>query len=230
MLDIVNLESYEFNPTHTPRESQSICTGVSSKVLGTVNGRKVMIKGDESDESFVEYFAYKLGEKLGYNINKVELTSHGKLLGLRSNLASIHHWEEDFIVAKDLEGEIDHFSEYPMRFFDLIIDNDDCHTGNWGFINEELFLIDHGMATPWNPYIKKYWNKLFNIIDRKECDFHVDKFMSLTIEDFEKMLEIPENLEYDDGGYLFDYYREDIINRMDEIQSLIKKHRGAVAV
>lgn len=191
--------------------------GVSDKVMGFVEGKKVMIKSDSrSTEILAEYFAYQLGTKLELPINKVKLVDCGRLLGLH-DLCSVHWWRDDFERASQSKKWANDEELAMMKFFDGLIGNEDRHDGNYGFTNDGLFLIDHGLSYPWNSFdsddirkIHTTWKKIPNL---------VEKFMSFTKDDFYEMLKIPEDLEHP-----FDEERFDsIIERMSEAKNILEE-------
>jgi hypothetical protein len=192
--------------------------GISEKTFGYVEGKKVLIKTDyRPTEILAEYFAYKLGEALEIPVNKVKLIDCGTLLGLKNNLCSVHWWEECFIDSADYVGIEEQKDLDMMKFFDAIIGNDDRHHHNYGFIDDCIFLIDHGLSYPWKSFysenindLHQTWHKVPEI---------TNKFLSLTEDNFRKMLELPDDLEHNipDGKF------NKIVERMFEAQDILKE-------
>jgi hypothetical protein len=143
-----------FTALHDFSESRHIANGVNYKHIGTFNGKKVMIKGDDNCESIKEFLCSKLGKHLGININTVSLSCHGDILGL-SDIISIHEWEEDFKTVSSMSRHILSYVDDEEQFekdrlekraFDTLVDNDDIHGGNYGVLNGRLFSIDYGLS------------------------------------------------------------------------------------
>jgi hypothetical protein len=193
-------------------------SGVSKKVMGFVDGEKVMIKSDSwSKEMLAEYFAYKLGEKLSLPINKVKLVDCGELLGLH-DLCSVHWWRDDFERASRSKKWATDEELAMIKFFDGIIGNEDRHDGNWGFTDDGFFLIDHGLSYPWNSFDSDDIRKIHN--SWKKVPHLVEKFMSLTKDDFLGMLKLPDDLEHPFGD---EKYFNDIVDRMFEARMIIEE-------
>ena len=199
------------------KRSSELVDGISEKVLVMINGEKVMIKGDTNRESYAEYFASKLGEELGLNINKVILTPNGELFGL-CKVSSIHWWEDDFEPGDHYKymGEDEMIL---MNFFDAIIDNDDRHAGNYGVVGDELFLIDHGTSGPWREWKdKEYATAIERAINNKEVLPYVERFLSLTEDKLWALSMPPIMLLEEFNKELFD----EVFNRMLKAQKYIK--------
>ena len=217
-----SLEFYQLEVTKNKDETYGEYGGVCPKVMGTVKGEKVLIKGfsDNKNEPLAEYFAYKLGTKLGLYVNEVSLIDCGELLGLDTDLCSVHKWEDSFEKEMSLYGPDSMYRLAPeeirkMKLFDEIINNEDRHDHNFGKLNNKLFLIDNGYAKPWQETIIKY--DLQHKVSYSEVKEMVDIFLSLTREDFEEMLlEIPYNIS--------EFLIDDIITRMLECQDIIKEY------
>lgn len=217
----VVVEKYGISTTRGIRETKGEYGGISAKVMATVNGEKVMIKGDDNKESLAEYFAYKLGEYLGLNINKVKLIDCGDLLGL-STICSVHWWEDNFVKQSECSRELTNEEMNKLNFFDSIINNDDRHNRNYGYVNDELFLIDHGLSKPWDKFYM--YEHYYNIKKASKCPYCqeiVDKFLALTVDKMYEMLELPIEIysQYDPG--IFDK----IVTRMLDGQDYIIKLR-----
>lgn len=211
------VEKYDITVTSGLRETKGRYGGVSNKVVATVNGEKVMIKGDNIRESLAEYFAYKLGEYLGLNINKVKLIDCGDLLDL-SKICSVHWWEDDFEEQNGYRRELTGEEENKLGFFDAIINNEDRHKSNYGFINDELFLIDHGLSKPWYEFSKyEHYYEIKKALKCPHCQEIVDKFMALTVEELYEMLELPVEISSQYDPEIFDK----IVTRMLDVQDYI---------
>lgn len=198
-------------------ETSKTISGVSPKVMGIYNGQKVMIKCSAGCpvESLAELFAFRLGTELGLRVNEVEITSEGKLFNL-DRICSIHKWEDDFVISSKYENNQSHQDKQILSFFDSLLDNDDRNHANFGYINDELFLIDHGFAGPWNmvgPYERRNLEKTFSSISEV-----VEKFLSLEEEDFWEMTELPDEFKLD----FHERYINQIVLRMIEAQLIIK--------
>ena len=140
--------------------------GINGKVMGTLeDGTMVMIKKGSEKDCLQEYLAYKLGELLGLNVNKVSLMAEKyDLIEERqtkgTRFYSIHYWIENFKPAhkNGKNREADKIIQYGMRFFDKLIGNWDRHGGNWGFDNEgTLWLIDNGFSAMFNEWTEEYY-------------------------------------------------------------------------
>lgn len=175
--------------------------GVCPKKFGYVNGNKVLIKGysNNPEEAFVELLAYRLGSKIGVKVNKVKLMTHGKILGFRGDLCSVHTWEPQFKV-KDGIGILPFFFDKDkgragMSFLDIVINNTDRHGGNWGRLENtlEIFVIDNGYGRPWDG-LKKY-NQVIEKITRVKESYpeimkYVERYAKLTDQDIIKLTKL----------------------------------------
>jgi hypothetical protein len=224
-MEVVTMEqailekNYGITTTMNKQEMSSQYGGVTDKVMATVSGEKVMIKGDTVKESLAEYFAYKLGEYLGLNINKVKLIDCGDLLGL-SKICSVHWWEDDFKKQAACGRKLTDEERNKLEFFDAIINNDDRHGSNYGYVNDELFLIDHGLSKPWFQFAEcEYSFQIKRALQCPYCQEIVEKFLSLTVEDFYNMLKLPAEIEVKYDEEIFD----NIVNRMLDVQDYIIK-------
>lgn len=199
-------------------ETSESVLGVSPKIIGISNGRKVMVKSSNGCpvESLAELFAYRLGTALGVKVNEVEIINSGSHFGL-SNVCSVHKWEDDFVISSKYENNQSYEDKQTLSFFDALLDNDDRNHGNYGYIGDQLFLIDHGFASPWDkigPYETSHLEKKYDSIS----DI-VEKFLSLEEEDFWKMTELPNELKIE----FQDRYTDGIVLRMIEAQLIIKE-------
>ena len=220
-----SLEKYGIVQTSDKNQAYNECGGVSPKVLGTSNGEKVLIKtGTHSNgqDCLSEYFAYKLGTAIGIKVNEVKVIDCGDLLGLGWKLCSVHKWENDFCTASHYGGDLDRDKEDALSFFDELINNDDRHNSNYGVLNDELFCIDNGFAEPWKTGIPS--THLLHRASKPTVKEILEKFMSLTKEDFEEMVKFPEDLQHD----LPSYYFSDIVVRMLRCQKIIKSEKEKV--
>lgn len=221
IVEMSSLEKYGIAQTSDPTETENEVGGVSPKVLGTAHGQKVLIKtgtNDDGMDCLAEYFAYRLGTAIGIAVNEVSLIDCGILLGLKRDLCSVHVWEDDFTTTSELGGELFDLEVDKVSFFDGIIYNGDRHGGNYGILNDELFCIDHGFATPWQTrvsraYIKDYCNS--------DVEDLIDNFMSVTVEEFYEMVELPKDLKHNIDSDVF----TNIVTRMLKIQDIIRDIR-----
>jgi hypothetical protein len=207
--------------------SEQICKdigGVSRKRMCTANGKKVMVKGDDAVESFMEYLAYKFGTLIGIKVNKVEMIDCGDLLGV-TPIASVHYWEDDFVIRHHSREAVR--SEYiTLKFFDCIMDNDDRHRSNWGFLNGELFLIDNGSCYPWfscdsNWFSIKFGEMATNPITR----YTLEKFANLSEEQIFDLVTLPENIkEFPKRDRWFDKIRERFLNAQEGARIALEKN------
>lgn len=196
--------------TKDSRATQSEFNGISAKCMGSVEGKEVMIKGECDNESYFEYVASQLGQHLGLNINKVDLIDCGYLFGLHSGLCSVHYMENTFkrfgLLYGDEHRKYKNSVQYKeMRFFDLLIYNEDRHDSNFGIINgKELFLIDHGLSYPHHEFDgnDRYdtvtdtisnWNFQKALLDKDLTPMLV-KFAKITDYRLNKVLEIPKDV------------------------------------
>lgn len=217
----VIVEKHGIITTQGLRETRCRYGGITDKVMATVNGDKVMIKGDHARESLAEYFAYKLGEYLGLNINKVKLIDCGDLLGL-SKICSVHWWEDDFEEQDGYRRELTGEEENKLGFFDAIINNEDRHNSNYGYVNNELFLIDHGMSEPWCELDKfQHFYEIKKALKCPYCQEIVDKFLELTADELYEMLELPIEISSQYDPEIFDK----IVARMLDVQDYILELR-----
>lgn len=195
--------------------------GINKKVLGLLNGRKVMVKGDSIKESIKEWSAAKLGRKIGLNTNHVEL-----ILNDVSNnfdvICTAHYWEDNFKITRELPGERKNFTKEErtlLKFFDTILSNDDRNTGNFGRLNGEMFLIDHGLADMETNFCNHEGMEIKDILgyNFKTVENCVSKFVSLT--ELEIINCIMPSEEFHDflGGYV-DVHISRIIQRILEVQ------------
>lgn len=173
--------------------------GCDRKIIAWVEGRKVMIKGGGDESSFLEYFASKLGKLIGLNINEVDVIKNEEEfhLGTRKNIVSVHYWEEDFVDAHSCRS-FKLWENVLRRFFDSIIDNDDRNYGNYGTVNNEMFLIDHGLAKANLTFDKnEYETRFKHALETKETFPYVENFINLTEEQIIECailnVEIPED-------------------------------------
>jgi len=219
-----SLEKYGITMTEGKEEAWSRIGGVSPKVMGSSDGTKVLIKcgtHDYGQDSLAEYFAYKLGQAVGIDVNEVKLIDCGILLGLRENLCSVHTWEDDFCTAGNYGGKLDQGAEDRLALFDEIIYNDDRHGSNYGVLNDQLFCIDHGFAEPWNLKLYNDGQRILRFASKIGTVEMVEKFMSLTKEDFEEMV----NLSDLDTDKKIDSMSELIVDRMLSVQELISENQ-----
>lgn len=232
--------------TSDPRSTIGSIGGISAKVMASVEGEKVMIKGDENVEAYSEYIAFQLGSFLGLNVNKVILTDCGDLLSLDSKLCSVHFWEEGFLTCSqyktknEIKGE-----EFKLRFkddieamrlFDLIIENEDRHTGNYGILNNRIFLIDNGLARPWYDfsYKSRYdktnttygysFEKFFE--ERIQLDL-IKKFATLTNYRIDSLLKLPENIK---APAIVEHKILEVRNRFREIRKYFRQELKRMGV
>lgn len=217
----VAVEKYSIITIQGLRETKGQYGGITDKVMATVNGDKVMIKGNDAIESLAEYFAYKLGEYLGLNINKVKLIDCGDLLGL-SKICSVHWWEDDFEEQDGYRRELTGEEENKLGFFDAIINNEDRHNSNYGYVNNELFLIDHGFSKPWCEFDKfQHYYEIKKALKCTYCQETVDKFLELTVDELYEMLELPIEISSQYDPEIFDK----IVTRMLDVQDYILELR-----
>lgn len=218
-------------------ENTSNISGISKKSLGTVEGKKVMIKGDNNKESFIEYFCAKLAEELNIFANKVDLIDCGEIFGL-SRLSSVHYWEDNFVVADDVIVE-KNAEYYQMRLFDCIVGNGDRHKHNYGLINHKLFIIDNGLSDVYIKFNGKYdaSDNLYNFSIEKALENKVvetypmiARFCKISDYKFKKMLNLPENLALTQEEIeSLNIYSKSIYNRMRSVRKYLRaelKARG----
>jgi phage pi2 protein 07 len=197
--------------------------GITPKVIGKFEDKKVMIKGENFEEALMECFAYRLGKTLGIPTNKVELINTGDVFGL-NKYCSVHWWEDKFIVADkaNSDGRTKTKTESKLlTLFDIIINNGDRHSGNYGYKNNRLFLIDNGSANPWVRFREWETRDIKDFVNSIDKDLMkvVTKFLSITPRKIKYMLKTPK-------GFEKTYPSEKIemtINRFSEIQEFIKK-------
>lgn len=200
--------------------------GVNSKVMGSLeDGTMVMIKRGIEENCLQEYLAYKLGELLGLNVNRVSLMAEKYDLiaeekTTHNEFYSVHYWIENFKPARSngKNMQADKTIQYGMRFFDKVIGNWDRHSGNWGFDNEgTLWLIDNGFSEMFSK-----WNEEFDFrfsscdfcckLDYKAMKTVVDKFLALSALDFANLFKgIPQE-------FAKKSFKQGFVNRMTEIQ------------
>ena len=163
-------------------EKASHVGGVCEKTLGTVEREKVMIKGNGGDfyESLSELLAYRLGTAIGLKVNKVEIVDCGDLFGL-SKIASVHWWVNRFIPYRHTR-DLTINERTVLNFFDEVFNNDDRNSGNYGLVDGELFLIDHGFASPWANF-ETNWNMYATkeAVKSPYCLPFVENFMKLSL-------------------------------------------------
>lgn len=192
--------------------------GISKKIMGFTNGEKVMVKSTEGQpqEALAEYFAYRLGERLGLGVNRVEIINFGdKLDDKLDPICTVHWWEEDFIVYRNFEDIESDFEVSTRKFFDLLLENDDRHGSNYGFLNDEIFFIDHGCCSPWEVFssVDKPWLKKH----AREIPEIAKKFMSITEQEFEELATVDRDI------YNYGSRTKYIVRRMLEAQSILKE-------
>lgn len=195
--------------------------GINKKVLGLLNGRKVMVKGDSINESIKEWSAAKLGRKIGLNTNRVELI----LNDVGNNfdiICTAHYWEDNFKITRELPDERKNFTEEELtllKFFDTILSNYDRNTGNFGRLNGEMFLIDHGLADMETDFCNRERMRIEDILgyDFKTVENCISKFVSLTELEIINCI-IPSEEFYDFLGGYVDVHISRIIQRILEVQ------------
>lgn len=197
-----------------PRE----LTGVSTKRFATIGGKKYMIKAENNKETIIEVFAYRLGKALGLNVLPVFFIENkfkdSNFKGV--DILSVHEWDKTFQLKEQFDDYDDsisktfnqlckdlHYDVMTMRAFDMIIGNEDRHSGNWGFSKDEndewqLAMIDHGLS-----YTTKYYDAHYHftmesynfdfkdklVYDGCEATFDIaSKFVAIEDEQFKKML------------------------------------------
>ena len=240
------ISSERISVTSDIESTRSNISGISPKIMATVENKKVMIKGDATKEAYAEYFAYRLGSFLGLNINKVGLTDEGSLLGLPTNLCSIHWWEENFVEFAQARQKIENINEkfskelYQMRLFDLIIENEDRHIGNYGIIDNKLFLIDNGLSRPWYNFDGKnhydITNEIYNssfseLIKNENCLDIVKQFAALSDYRIKSFVKLPSDIEVNDfrKNYINTLSKE-IISRMRNIRKYFRVELKSMGV
>jgi hypothetical protein len=224
-----SLEKYGITMTEGKDEAWGRIGGVSPKVLGTSNGKKVLIKAGthhDSRDCLAEYFAYKLGQAIGIAVNEVKLIDCGLLIGLDYDLCSVHTWEEDFITANNYGGKLDSGAEDRLALFDEILYNDDRHGSNYGVLNDNLFCIDHGFAEPWGQRVYQDGRLLLNRVAKETTKEVVEKFMSLTVYDFEEMVKSPIDIKYNEE---LCKKTAEIVSRMLKVQEIIREYKKEMA-
>lgn len=180
--------------------------GICDKVIAeTEAGEKVMVKagyaGFAPDEAMIaERFAYTLGKMLGLNVNEVQIIDFGHELGLGTEYASVHYWEDEFTQAMDMPtGTInrDHPDRLKMKFLDDLLYNGDRHYGNWGELNGRVFMIDHGHARPWDGQFQPIsYDTKYNIEEVPEVMKMAKRFLKFTKQDFVSMLSGLDEIPY----------------------------------
>jgi hypothetical protein len=199
--------------------------GVMEKMIGKLNGKKVMIKKANYDINvFNEVFAYKFLSKLGFKVNKVEITETNEWH------ASIHYWNNNFeTISKLSHVEEDKFKnekyesmKVAMKLFDCILGNDDRHQGNYGIDKKTgfLYLIDHGYMElddysylnsgyHFKKIVKENMKELTNNTPARRI---IKRFLKLSIEDLKEMI------------YSIDLSinKEEILNIMINKQKIVK--------
>lgn len=224
----------EVKVIYNDREARDIYGGVSAKVIAEVDGKRVMIKRSDRDirESLCEYVAHKLGNLMGLKTNEVELINGCESLGF-DGTCSMHTWEKLFVEKSGIWSKTEYMFEYGlnenavdedhsiMRLFDIIIDNEDRHGHNWGWINGEMFLIDHETSYPWfladDNHKRKLNHHLNNMMSKRLFKTAVN-FYHIDVEDFYEAFQIPAYVEKElDDDTVIDR----IITRMIEMQDVI---------
>lgn len=203
--------------TKISKSDEKNTIGVSPKIMGFVNGQKVMVKSTDGEpqEALAEYFAYQLGTRIGLNVNQVEIIDCGDKLDPQLDpICTVHWWEDEFIIYRKYQDEESVYDKALRKFFDVLLDNDDRHGSNFGFLNDEIFFIDHGCCYPWEPFLTSDREKLCKYA--KEIPDVVSDFMKLTDEDFYEMLDIEV---YDFGIVKYKH----IIRRMMAAQNALKE-------
>lgn len=125
-----------------------------------------MIKKQSEEENISEYYSYKLGEFLGFNIAKYEILSKN-LISSKNFINNYAYNFEDAFSLVDEEEDVDYnFQQlisispklaegyFKMLIFDALFMNVDRHTHNYGILrdteNGELIdfapLYDHNMC------------------------------------------------------------------------------------
>lgn len=167
-------------------------TGICEKVMGYVKNDKVMVKEGTFKEVYREYVCSRLANLIDIKSNRVEIIDYGQKINLNKNFCSVHWWADNFKSATEIANEkgidsddITHYIEESdlvlMNFFDAVIDNDDRHSDNFGYVNNELFLIDHGLSHPEYPwYYSEYSRKINRAIKNPLVRPYVIKFAELT--------------------------------------------------
>ncbi len=224
---------YKRTITVTDKNLQRDAGGIEPKVMGeTEEGKKAMIKSPSPNHAIAERLCYLLAKKLGLKVNKVQLITYGHKLNLPSELCSVHYWEEDFRPCAEYSpsrtgnSKVDRKrreERVALEIFDILIGNGDRHEMNYGYVNDELFLIDHGHCTPWYGYGNnlKYEEEPLRLENRHPVAKLVAKFLELTREDFVEMVqEIPTN--YFDPDLALEFIRA-MMKKQDAIRSLKEK-------
>lgn len=218
-----------------PSESRYIHGGISDKVIAKVDGIKVMLKEADSNmrETYCEYMASRLGELIGLSVNEVEIVKDCPTeLTKLDDICSMHIWEEsfrprskvyndDYLLEYNLSKEQLYEDKQLIKMFDKIIDNEDRHDNNWGYVNGNLFLIDHETSYPWFELTstdKK--NIIFDIENNMSKKMYklLTNFYYLDVEDFyEAFITADEVLDKVSDSNIVDK----MISRMLDIQDII---------
>ena len=202
--------------TKISKSDEQNTIGVSHKIMGFVGGHKVMVKSTEGQpqEALAEHFAYQLGSRIGLNVNQVEVIDCGNELDTKLDpICTVHWWEDDFIIYRHYENEESVYDKSLRKFFDVLLDNDDRHGSNYGFLNDEIFFIDHGCCYPWAEMTKPEKEKLCKYAE--EIPDTVSDFLKLEKTDFENMLDI--------SVYDFSSKNNCIVKRMLEAQKALEE-------
>lgn len=218
----ISVPKFSITTTDTTHGTKEKISGVTPKVMATINGETVMIKGDDCyREPFIELLAYRLGTVLGLKVNRVKLLDCGDLLGL-NKLVSAHYWEDSFITAAQLGDDYeDVYNDILRKFFDTVLNNDDRHSRNWGYLNNEMFLIDNGMSYMWLEFEESYYE--YYIINAITCEKtlpFVQNFCLLNEEDIIELVKYPTELEYNPFDEIF---FDRILTRIFTIQDYVKE-------
>lgn len=226
-LELPEVEKYNIKVTMSKKDTSNTFSGVTDKVMATVNGEKVLIKGDKCSpkEAIAEYVAYRLGEAIGLNINKVKLIDCGDLLGL-AKICSVHWWEDKLIIARNVERHFSETEDIISKFFDSIIDNDDRNKGNYGLLNNELFLIDHGLAHPWNKFDESEFSHNFKrAVKDSYCLIYVENFILLSEDTINDFVNLPSELDHSFEDELFNRILKRIFDAQKYVKELLKSYR-----
>lgn len=205
----------------TSSDTNELISGVSYKMLMAIEDTPYIAKLDNVKDAYNEYVSYALGRALGYNINEVILVSFGEDMGLKQSIFSLTKWEYDFVTANKSKKFIDKNirkhsrDKNDLNFFDFLIDNEDRHTSNWGYLNEELFLIDNGCSYPSDTNIV---NSNYNSLDVVICcdQKYINNFMNLSEVEIIDICTPPNMSELKEGDN-WEYMEIDrLINRSAE--------------
>lgn len=214
------------------QQTRSKFGGVMQKMLCHKDGVQVLVKaagmrrhGDTAvnqheEESLYEFFASKLGRKLGLNVNIVDLIACGDILGM-NKLCSVHTFEAGFVEASDFHSDVAYIaSKKPtdVILFDFIIGNGDRHSGNWGYVDGRVFLIDHGYAHMGRPIENRTETEISELgFDKEILNSEViKKFLTISKEEIYECAYIPEDVEKSLEEY--HWWAAHFINRMIDMQ------------